>query len=324
MGRHRGTRAPRIAIVVPCFNEGETLVQTIPILKGKLGDLIAASRCDQNSIIVFVDDGSTDCTWDLVKAASCKASGSIIGIRLAINAGHQNALMAALDFVADRVEASISIDADLQDSLASLEDMLAAYQDGAEIVFGVRRSREADTVFKRITAAFFYRFMRLMGVDAIEQHADYRLLSRAAMRNLRQFPEYHLFLRGLATRLHNRVAVVEYERLPRTAGHTKYSLRKMLSLALRGITSFSTYPLRAISVVGFIVFSIGLLLATYAVISSFAGATVPGWASISAPLYALGGIIMLSIGILGEYVGKIYEQVKARPRYLVDEIAGDE
>lgn len=316
-------RPPRLALLVPCFNEADTLPRTIPALREKLASLISAARCDPASFLVFVDDGSFDGTWARIETASRESHRQVVGIRLAVNCGHQNALVAAIDYATDRAEASVSIDADLQDELATLDDMLSAYMQGAELVLGVRRSRASDTAFKRWSAGFFYRLMRVMGVDATEQHADYRLMSSAAMRNLRQFPEYHLFLRGLIARLHNKVAIVEYDRLPRTAGETKYPLRKMMSLAVNGITSFSTVPLRAISIMGFVVFALGFSLATFAVVSWLLDATVPGWASITAPLYALGGVVMLSVGVVGEYVGKIYEQVKKRPRYLIDQIAGE-
>lgn len=315
---------PRVAFLVPCFNEEQALPATIRALVQKLAALSSAGMCRADSFIVLVDDGSLDDTWHIIEEAQTEYGARIIGICLSVNAGHQNALVAALDFATPRTDVSISIDADLQDSLDAVDDMLRSYRGGAEMVFGVRRSRDADTPFKRVTAGWYYRLMTALGVDMVQQHADYRLMSRAAMNNLQQFPEYHLFLRGLVKRLHNRVAVVEYDRVARTAGESKYTLRKMLSLAVRGVVSFSTAPLRAVSILGIVVFSVGIVLSLYAIAGGIAGHTVPGWASISAPLYALGGIIMLCIGILGEYVGKIYEQVKARPRYLIDKVVGDQ
>jgi len=314
---------PRLAILVPCYNEEETLPYSAPLLLQKLEALSNDNKCLSNSYVVLVDDGSLDGTWTAIEKTQREYGRRVVGIRLAINAGHQNALMAAIDYAVSHSDVSISIDADLQDSLASFDDMLQAHTMGAELVFGVRRSRATDTTVKRTTASLFYRTMAILGVNMVEQHADYRLMSRSAMLNLQQFPEYHLFLRGLVKKLHNRVAIVEYDRLPRTTGETKYTLRKMLSLAVRGVTSFSVVPLRAIGLVGIFVFVAGLMLAVYAFAAGISGATVPGWASISAPLYALGGVMMFSIGILGEYIGKIYEQVKGRPRYLVDEILGD-
>jgi len=313
-----------VAFLVPCYNEEQVLPTTVDALVRKLDALSAAGAAAGDSFVVLVDDGSLDHTWSVIEGTQAKYGASIVGICLSVNAGHQNALVAALDYVTSRADLSISIDADLQDSLDAIDDMLEAYRGGAEMVFGVRRSRESDTRFKRLTAAWFYRVMTALGVDMVHQHADYRLMSRAAMKNLQQFPEYHLFLRGLVKRLHNRVAVVEYDRVARVAGESKYTLRKMLSLAIRGIVSFSTVPLRAVSILGLMVFAAGILLSLYAIVGGLSGHTVPGWASISAPLYALGGVIMLCIGVLGEYVGKIYEQVKGRPRYLIDKMVGDQ
>jgi polyisoprenyl-phosphate glycosyltransferase len=313
---------PRLALVVPCFNEEVVLRTTIAELNRRLDTLIAASSCASDSYVTFVDDGSKDGTWPIIAAAVASAPNRVVGIRLARNAGHQYALMAGLAYVTDRSDASVSIDADLQDDLDVLEEMVSRYRDGAELVLGIRRSRETDTLFKRASASAFYKLLSFMGVDVIEQHADFRLLSSAAMRNLREFPEYHLFLRGFPNLLHHRVDYVHYDRHARAAGYSKYPIGQMLALAWNGITSFSIVPLRLISILGFLVFFVASALVVFALVARGVGEALPGWASITVPLYAIGGMIMLSVGIVGEYVGKTYTEVKRRPRYLVDQVEG--
>jgi glycosyltransferase involved in cell wall biosynthesis len=313
---------PRLALVVPCYNEEGVLQTTIAELNRRLDALIADASCASDSYIVFVDDGSKDETWPIIAAAVAAAPARVVGVRLARNSGHQYALMAGLAYVTDRSDASISIDADLQDDLDVLQEMVARYRDGAELVLGIRRSRATDSWFKRTSAAAFYKLLGLLGVDIVEQHADFRLLSAAAMGNLRQFPEYHLFLRGFPNLLHNRVDYVHYDRHARTAGQSKYPIARMLALALDGITSFSVVPLRLISILGFLVFFVATLLVIFALVARGVGEALPGWASITVPLYAMGGMIMLSVGIVGEYVGKTYTEVKRRPRYLVDHVEG--
>jgi glycosyltransferase involved in cell wall biosynthesis len=310
---------PRLAVILPCFNEEVALPSTIKILLGKLDELAVSGSCARDSYLVFVDDGSVDKTWEVIRNAVACTGGRVLGIRLAINAGHQYALIAGIDHVAERCDVSITIDADLQDDLAAMDKMLEAYEAGAEIVLGVKSSRTGvDPLFKRLTARSFYKLMRFLGVDLVEQHADHRLMSRSAMRNLARFPEYHLFLRGLVKRLHGRIAYVSYVIQPRSAGETKYSLRKMLSLAWNGVTSFSIAPLRLIAFMGGLIFIIASGLALHALLAAFDGVAVPGWASITVPLYMLGGFILLSLGVVGEYIGKIFIEVKRRPRYLVD------
>ncbi|WP_420963315.1 glycosyltransferase family 2 protein [Brucella sp. IR073] len=314
---------PRLAIVVPCYNEAAVLPQTISALRSKLSDLVKANKCQLGSFLLFVDDGSLDSTWELIVAASASAEGvPVRGLRLGVNAGHQAALLAGLLKVAEHCDAAVSIDADLQDDLAALDGMLPAYASGAELVLGVRRNRETDTFFKRNTAALFYAGMRWLGVDLVAQHADYRLMSRKALSNLALFPEYHLFLRGLQKRLHHKVALVHYNRLPRAAGRSQYSLRKMFSLAWNGVTSFSIAPLRIIAGMGVAIFLISCVLMLHALLVTLAGSTVPGWASTTIPLYAIGGLILLSLGVVGEYTGKIYLEVKKRPRYIIDDQEG--
>lgn len=309
-----------MAIVVPCYNEEDVLPLSAPKLVELIDRLAANGLCQPNSFIVLVDDGSRDGTWPLLQEMVKRYDGHCRALRLATNSGHQNALLAGLEYAAARSDASVSIDADLQDDLAAVETMLERYRNGDEIVLGVRSDRTTDSPFKKFTAGVFYRLMRTMGVVATPQHADFRLLSKTAMVNLQRFTEYHVYLRGFPHVLHSRISYVYYSRSPRLAGETKYPFGKMLSLAWNGITSFSVVPLRVIGILGASVFFISTVLFLYAVIARAGGDVVPGWASITAPLYALGGMIMLSIGVLGEYVGKIYIEVKRRPRYLLDRV----
>ena len=314
--------APKLAVIVPCYNEQEVLPSTVAELAANLDALACKDLCAPNSFIVLIDDGSRDRTWDIIVNAARADNKRIIGIKLAVNAGHQYALLAGLDHATGRSDASISIDADLQDDPNAMEAMLAAYRRGTELVLGVRSSRASDTAFKRSTADLFYAGMHILGVDVIQQHADYRLMSAMVMRNLQTFPEYHLFLRGLQRRLSRRSEIVYYERRPRLLGKSKYTLGKMLSLAWDGITSFSIAPLRLIAAIGAAIFVVASGLAVYAFSIALAGETVPGWASITVPLYVLGGVTILSLGVVGEYVGKTYIEVKRRPRYIVEEVEG--
>lgn len=311
----------RIAIVAPCYNEQDVLLISMPRFIALLDDLVGKHDCAEDSFVVLVDDGSRDRTWDIIAAAAAQFPGRIRGIRLSKNAGHQYALMAGLTYVTGRCDAAISIDADLQDDLAALPQMIERHRQGAQIVLGVKESRADDPAMKSLTAAMFYKGMRMMGVNLVENHADCRLMSAIALQNLAEFPEYFIFLRGLQPLLHKNIATVRYHLAPRLAGESKYPLKKMLSLAWNGITSFSIAPLRVISFVGAVVFLVSLVLALVALGKALGGETLPGWASITVPLYLLGGLIMLSVGILGEYVGKIFLEVKKRPRYLIDEIA---
>lgn len=312
----------KLAIVVPCYNEGEMLGITIPKLVSFVEDLVAEHSCSSNSFIVLVDDGSRDDTWVLIAAAVEKYPGRLHGLRLACNFGHQGALLGGLDYVTGRCDAAVSIDADLQDDLAAIPRMLEEFRKGYEIVLGVRAKREVDAWFKRNTAVSFYKLMRLMGVDLVENHADFRLMSAHVLGNLRFFPEINLFLRGFPPLLHRKISTVSYERAERVAGETKYPLGKMLALAWNGITSFSVVPLRLISGVGALIFFLSLLMSVYALLGMLTGAVLPGWTSIVIPLYLLGGILMLSIGVVGEYVGKVFLETKRRPRFLVEKTIG--
>jgi polyisoprenyl-phosphate glycosyltransferase len=315
------TKALTIAIVTPCFNEAEVLPISIPRLISLVRDLIENHNCSPSSYIVLVDDGSKDTTWDQIAVAAKIFPNMVRGVRLSRNAGHQNALMAGLSYVTGHCDAAISIDVDLQDDLEALSLMVAEHRAGAEIVLGVKASRAADPLLKTFTAKAFYKGMHWMGVDLVENHADCRLMSARALENLSKFPEGVLFLRGLQPLIHTRISTVRYHLGHRLAGQSKYPLKKMMGLALNGITSFSTTPLRLISWTGAVVFIISFMFALVAFATALKGKALPGWASVTIPLYLLGGLIMLSVGIVGEYIGKIFLEVKQRPRFLVDEIA---
>lgn len=321
---NRRREAPcHLAIVVPCYNEADVLPLTVPTLLSKLRDLIDDEQCTSDSYVVFVDDGSSDRTWEIIDACVAQSAGLIRGIRLACNVGHQAALLAGLDYATGRCDAAISIDADLQDDINVMTQMIDAYREGSELVLGVRASRDVDTWFKRNSAVGFYRGLRWMGVDLVENHADFRLMSDIALRHLNEFSEHNLFLRGLVPMLHRDVATVTYDRSERAAGDTKYPTRRMLSLAWNGVTSFSVQPLRFISAMGFIVFFATLIMSAYAISGLVSGQALPGWASVVIPLYLLGGLLMISIGMVGEYVAKLFLEAKERPRFFVDTVVGD-
>lgn len=321
-GVHSVRPAPlRLAIVVPCYNEAEVLGTTILRMLALLNELKVHHDCSPDSFILYVDDGSQDDTWQQIKTAAKQQS--VRGLKLACNVGHQGALLAGLDYVTDKCDAAVSIDADLQDDLAAIPEMIREHRAGAEIVLGVRKAREVDDWFKRSTAIGFYKLMRIMGVDLVENHADFRLLSARVLRSLRNFSECNLFLRAFPPLLHSNMATVTYDRSERLAGESKYPLQKMLALAWNGITSFSVFPLRLVTYVGGIVFTGSLILVFYSLIQTLRGMTIHGWASITVPLYMLGGLIMLSVGIVGEYIGKIFLEVKRRPRFLIDAITDE-
>lgn len=309
-----------LGIVVPCFNEEAVLAETSRRLCAVLARLRATGKAGPASRVYFVDDGSRDRTWALIE--SFVASGEpVAGIRLSRNRGHQNALLAGL--LAAPGDALVSVDADLQDDVEKIEDMVDRHAAGCDIVFGVRRQRDSDTAFKRVTARAFYRLMALMGSDAVRDHADYRLMSRRAIEGLRAYGEVNLYLRGIVPLLGFRTAVVEYARAERHAGESKYPLRKMLALAVEAITSFSVVPLRLVTLFGLVVSSSSAAVILWALWTVFiAERAIPGWASTVLPIYFLGGVQMLSLGVIGEYVGKIYLESKARPRYHVEQAIG--
>jgi len=309
---------PTLAVVVPCFNEAEGLANSITRLSDTLKELMTSGLVSSQSFIYCVDDGSTDATWSLIEAGR-KKYGHVCGARLSRNFGHQSALTAGLLAVKDRSDISISIDADLQQDPAAMKEFVNKYQEGAEIVFGVRNDRATDTLIKKITANSFYRLMTWCGVKIIPNHADYRLLSRKAMHALAEHTEQNLFLRAISAQLGFQQATVMFDVRERTAGSTKYSLAKMLALALNGVTSFSVAPLRAIAVLGGLIFCVSTLMTGYILFKAiFTTDTVPGWASTVLPIYFIGGIQILCLGIIGEYVAQALMGIKKRPRYIVD------
>jgi polyisoprenyl-phosphate glycosyltransferase len=309
-----------LSIVVPCFNEEAVLLETYARLLALRDQLVAKAKISRLSEIIFVDDGSCDRTWNIIDSW-VQEGAPVVGVKLSRNCGHQNALLAGLSSA--HGDAVITIDADLQDDEGAIERMVDAFQDGNEVVYGVRAKRDADTWFKRTTARTFYRAMKALGVQTVIDHADYRLLSQRAVRYLDQFNEVNLFLRGVVPLLGLRSAVVHYDRRTRFAGESKYPLRKMLEFAWSGITSFSIAPLRAISLLGFILSVACLVLAGWVLAVKFLTSNaLPGWASTILPIYFLGGVQLLCAGVLGEYVGKIYMEIKRRPRFLVERVAG--
>lgn len=306
----------KLYIVIPCYNEEEVLEKTSAELKKKMETLIQKKKIDKQSKVIFVNDGSKDKTWELIHRfyEEDKLFG---GINLSRNRGHQNALLAGLLTVKDDADIVISMDADLQDDIEAIDEMIEKRQEGADIVYGVRNSRKKDSFFKRTTAQGFYRVMTMLGVDVIYNHADYRLTSRRVLDSLKDYREVNLFLRGIFPLIGFKSAIVYYERKERFAGQSKYPLKKMLSFAWDGITSFSVKPIRLILNIGIVILILSLLMILYSIIQKILGNTVDGWTFIVCSLWLLGGIQMLSLGIIGEYIGKIYSETKARPRYLV-------
>jgi polyisoprenyl-phosphate glycosyltransferase len=313
-------RPPRIGLVIPCYNEESVLPETSTRLLRLLDDMRARGICSDDSAVFFVDDGSRDRTWPMIDSLS-REHAAICGIKLSRNRGHQNALLAGL--MTAPGDALISVDADLQDDLEVIPQMIEAFSRGDDIVLGVRKRRDTDTFFKRFTAEGYYKLMAAMKVDIVFNHADYRLMSRRALESLREYREVNLFLRGLVPLLGYRSSIVEYDRAERFAGESKYPLKKMLSFAWQGITSFSTYPLRLITTLGFVVSLVSIGLAIWALILRlFTAEALPGWASTVIPTYFLGGVQLLSLGVIGEYVAKIYTETKARPRFHIDVVRG--
>ena len=292
-------------IVVPCYNEEEVLPETSRRLKEKMEALVAAGAVSGGSRILFVNDGSQDRTWEIISALHA-ADPVFSGVDLTRNRGHQNALLAGLMTAKDRCDMAISMDADLQDDVDAVDKMIEEYHAGCDIVYGVRSSRKKDTFFKRFTAEGFYRVMNLLGAETVFNHADYRLMSRRALEGLSQFKEANLFLRGMVPMIGYRSGTVEYERGERFAGESKYPLKKMLAFAMEGITSLSVKPLRMITGLGALIFLIAAVMLAYSVYRWAVGDTVLGWASLMCSVWAIGGLILLSLGVIGEYIGKIY------------------
>ena len=310
-------------IVVPCYNEEEVLPETSKRLKVKLEQLMAKEKISPDSRIMFVNDGSKDRTWELISRLHSECP-LFCGVDLTRNRGHQNALLAGLMTAKDRADMVISMDADLQDDIDAVDEMVEKYLEGVDIVYGVRSSRKKDTFFKRTTAEGFYRLMNAMGADTVFNHADYRLMSKRALEGMAEFKEVNLFLRGIVPMIGYRCDTVEYERGERFAGESKYPLKKMIAFALEGITSLSVKPLRLITGLGFLVFVISIIMIIYNIIRWAVGATVAGWASLSCSVWLIGGLILLALGVVGEYMGKVYLEVKGRPRFLIREVLEDE
>ena len=310
-------------IVVPCYDEEEVLPETSRRLREKLEELIAAGTVSEKSRVLFVNDGSRDKTWSLIEALHAE-NYLFSGVNLSRNRGHQNALLAGLMIAKDRCDMAISMDADLQDDVDAVDGMLERYNAGCDIVYGVRASRKKDTFFKRFTAEGFYRVMNFLGAETVFNHADYRLMSRRALEGLAEFKEVNLFLRGIVPMIGYTSGVVEYERGERFAGESKYPLKKMLSFAMEGITSLSTKPIRYITGLGFFIFAVSILMLIYSIVRWASGDTILGWASVICSVWAIGGLILLSLGVIGEYIGKIYLETKGRPRFLIQEVLEDE
>lgn len=306
----------KLAIVVPCYNEEEMLPQTTSELLRVLEGLQSAKKIEQG-IVLYVDDGSHDRTWQLICELASKYM-QVKGLKLAHNAGHQQALWAGLEWAAVNADAAVSIDADLQDDVDAIVEMVDAWRGGVDIVFGVRKERKTDTLFKRHTAQGFYKLMNALGGEVVYNHADFRLMSRRTLQALVSFPERNLFLRGMVASLGYPTAQVFYDRKERLAGESKYPLSKMLSFALDGITSFSVRPLRYIVMLGMLFILISLAAIIYGMVVYFEGKTIPGWTSLLVSVWFIGGSILMAVGIIGEYIGKIYKEVKRRPRYFIE------
>lgn len=310
---------PHIAFfVVPCYNEEEVLPETSKRLKEKLQQLISEKLISEKSRILFVNDGSKDRTWFIIKELH-HSDPLYSGATLSRNRGHQNALLAGLMSAKNYADFVISLDADLQDDINAIDSMIEKYYEGYDIVYGVRSSRKTDTFFKRFTAEGYYKFIKLLGADIVFNHADYRLMSKRALDDLSEYSEVNLFLRGIVPMLGYKTTSVFYERGERFAGESKYPLKKMLAFALEGVTSLSTKPLRFITLLGFVIFFVSLLMLIYSLVQWFVDETVIGWASVICSIWAIGGLVLLSIGVVGEYIGKIYLETKHRPRYKISE-----
>lgn len=305
-------------VVIPCYNEEEVLEETTKRLKEKLNKLIKDKKISNKSRVMYVNDGSKDNTWKIIKEINKKES-LFTGITLSRNRGHQNALLAGLMTAKKYADVVISMDADLQDDINAIDEMIDKYNNGCDIVYGVRSSRKKDTWFKKTTAQGFYKFMRFMGVDVVYNHADYRLTSKRVLDEFENFKEVNLFLRGMFPLVGYSSDVVYYERAERFAGESKYPLKKMLNFAWDGITSFSVRPIRMVLNVGIMIFVVSLLVLLYCLIVKLLGKTVEGWTFIVGSIWLVSGVQMLSVGIIGEYIGKIYSETKARPRFIISE-----
>ena len=310
-------------IVVPCYKEQEVLPETSRRLREKMRQLMDEGKISRRSRVMFVNDGSSDNTWAIISELHEKEPEMFSGVNLSRNRGHQNALLAGLLTAVNDADMIVSMDADLQDDINAVDEMVDDYHKGYDVVYGVRSKRETDTFFKRFTAEGFYKVMKALGVDIVFNHADYRLMSRRAVEGLAQFTEVNLFLRGIVPQIGYKWTTVTYERAERFAGESKYPLKKMIAFAADGITSFSVKPLRLITNAGIVVFLVSLVMLLYTLISWIAGHTVTGWTSTLASIWMIGGIQLLSLGVIGEYIGKIYNETKQRPRFIIDRYLND-
>jgi glycosyltransferase involved in cell wall biosynthesis len=311
------SNTPILNIVVPCYNEEEVITETIKQLSAVLDSLIQTQLVSSRSLLMFIDDGSRDRTWELIEEHHL-INGYVTGLKLARNVGHQNALLAGLMAAKEQADCVISIDADLQDDLSAIQKFIVEFHQGAEIVYGIRQSRESDSFFKRNSAIGFYRIMAKMGAKIEYNHADFRLMSKRALIQLEKFKEVNLFLRGIVPMIGFKTVKVYYDRHERFAGESKYPLKKMIGFALDGITSLSVTPIRFVTLAGFLLFLVSLLAGIYAITSKLSGNTVSGWASLMVSVWFIGGIQLISLGLIGEYIGKIYKEVKHRPLYIVE------
>lgn len=312
---------PILYIVVPCFNEQEGLSKTAEVLKNKINNLVSCELISSSSRVIFVDDGSKDSTWNLIASFNSENPSLFGGVKLAHNRGHQNALYAGLMYAREQgCDAAISMDSDLQDDVNAVDEMVKKFvQEGCEIVYGVRSSRKKDTWFKRNTALAFYKVFASMGAEVVPNHADYRLMSAVALDALSEYSEVNLFLRGIVPMIGFKTGKVYYERGERTAGVSKYPLKKMISFALEGITSFSVKPLKLVTYMGSVSILVGLAMFVYVIVSLFTNHTAIGWSSLMCSIWFIGGFLMISMGILGSYIGKIYLESKHRPRYYIEQ-----
>jgi polyisoprenyl-phosphate glycosyltransferase len=310
-------------LVIPCYNEEEVLSETSTRLLDKINTMINNEDISKESKILFINDGSKDKTWDIIEGLYNKNS-IFSGVNLSRNKGHQNALLAGLMVAKEHADMVISLDADLQDDINVIDEFVKEYYSGSDIVYGVRSSRKTDAFFKRTTALGYYKVMNRLGVDLIYNHADYRLMSKRAIEGLSEFKEVNLFLRGIVPLIGYKYSIVEYERHERFAGESKYPLKKMLAFAWDGITSFSIKPIRIITSLGFSIFILSLIALVYSLVVKFMGKTQAGWTSLTISIWMIGGIQLLSLGVIGEYIGKIYNETKSRPRYIIKEILIDD
>ena len=312
----------KLYLAIPCYNEEAVLWDSAEKLLNKYYELMSEKKITSDSRIVFIDDGSKDKTWEII-AELHEQNPIFQGIKLTRNRGHQNALLAGLMTLRDKADAVISIDADLQDDINAFDTMLEKFEEGCDVVYGVRSKRATDTFFKRFTAESFYKILDKMGAKVIFNLADFRLMSKRALQAFSLYRETNIFLRGMVPMIGYKSAIVKYERFERLAGESKYPLKKMLALAWEGVTSLSIQPIRMITWLGLVIFLVSLIMIIYSVISFFVGAAVSGWASTLCSIWALGGLQLLAIGIIGEYIGKIYLETKRRPRYIVEKYLRD-